>query len=202
MLDVTVCGSKTTNDDIADSEQLQQDIKKQATKLVFESTKNKINSNGVKVVKKEEDYDAKSVSLKVQELTTGYKGTRLKSSFPQLVQQIIQRHNRKFSDSAFVMCTFDGAIHSDSNVISFSTQMLSHIMPKEEATTTTTKNIITWQQVECPEKVYSILEEVKDHFKEKQDARNKIKTIDNHCKIYYVSVHDYKILYMLLIHCH
>ena len=181
---------------------MQQDIKKQATKLVFESTKNKINSNGVKVVKKEEDYDAKSVSLKVQELTTGYKGTRLKSSFPQLVQQIIQRHNRKFSDSAFVMCTFDGAIHSDSNVISFSTQMLSHIMPKEEATTTTTKNIITWQQVECPEKVYSILEEVKDHFKEKQDARNKIKTIDNHCKIYYVSVHDYKILYMLLIHCH
>ena len=35
ILDVTVCGSKTANNNTADSEQLQQDIKKEAMKLVF-----------------------------------------------------------------------------------------------------------------------------------------------------------------------
>ena len=43
-------------------------ILKKARKLVFESTKKK-NEDGVKVVKKEEDCDAKSVSLKVKEST-------------------------------------------------------------------------------------------------------------------------------------
>ena len=144
MLDVTVCGSKTANDNTADSEQLQQDIKKEATKLVFESSKNKKNADGVTVVKKEEDCDAKAISLKVQELTTGFHGTRLKATFSQLVEKMIQRHkdcNRKFGESAFVMCSFDGAIHGLSNVVSFSTQILSHIMNKKEVTTTTTKNI-------------------------------------------------------------
>ena len=113
--------------------------------------------------KKEEDCDAKTISLKVQELTTGFHGTRLKATFPELVQEMIQRHkdcNRNFGDSAFVMCSFDGAIHGNSNVVSFSTQILSHIMNKKEATTTTTDNILTWQQIECPEKVYAILEAV------------------------------------------
>ena len=50
--------------------------------------------------------------------------------------------------------------------------------------------------------MYAILEAVKDHFKEKQYARNTIKTIDNHCKVYYCSVHDYKMFYLLLSHCH
>ena len=59
-----------------------------------------------------------------------------------------------------------------------------------------------WQLIEYPEKVCVILEAVEDHFKEKQDARNNIKTIDDHCKLYYVSVHDYKMLYMILGHFH
>lgn len=104
----------------------------------------------MKVVKKEEDCNVESVSLKVKELTCGFKGTRLKSSFPQLVQQMIQRHkdyNRKFSNSAFIICSFDGAIHGDSNVVLFNTQMLSHIMNKEEVTSTTVKNILTWKQI-------------------------------------------------------
>ena len=138
-------------------------------------------------------------------MTTGYKGTRLKATFPQLVKQMIQRHkdcNRKFGNSVFVMCTFNSTIHGDSNIILFSTQMLSHIMTKDKVTTTTTKNVLTWQQIECLEKVYAILEAVKDHFKEKEDARNKIKTIDNHCMVYYCSVHNYKMFYLLLGHCH
>ena len=100
------------------------------------------------------------------------------------------------------MCMFYSAVHGDSNVVSFSTQILSYIIPKDKATTTTTKNILTWQQIECPEKVYAILEAVKDHFKEKQVARETIKMIDNHCKVYYYSVHNYKMLYLLLGHCH
>ena len=180
-------------------------LKKKATALVFESSKNKKNADGNTVVKTEQDCDPKAISLKVQELTTGFHGTRLKATFPELVQKMIQRHkdcNRNFGDSAFVMCSFDGAIHGNSNVVSFSTQVLSHIMTKDEATTTTTDNILTWQQIECPEKVYAILEAVEDHFKEKQVARETIQMIDNNCKVYYCSVHDYKMLYLLLGHCH
>ena len=41
MLDVTVCGNETAKENTADSELLRQDIKKEATALVFESSKNK-----------------------------------------------------------------------------------------------------------------------------------------------------------------
>ena len=92
-------------------------ILKKARKLVFESTKNK-----------------KGRCKGYIYITCRFKDTRLESTFPEFVKKMIKKHKnykRKFDNSAFVICSFDGAIHGDLNVVLFNTEMLSHTMNKK-----------------------------------------------------------------------
>ena len=73
----------------------------------------------------------------------------------------LKKCKRKFSKSAYIVCSFDGAVHGETNVILFDKQMLSEAM-KKETTTTTVKNILMWQQMKYSKNVYAILEAAKE----------------------------------------
>ena len=110
---------------------------------------------------------------------------------------------QKFGDCALVLCSFDGAeyVSDKTNVISFTTQIYLYAMEKT-ITTTTTRNLYTWQEIIGPEKRYVVLQAVKKHFQEKQEARKNITKIGNDYKLHYCLTHNYKMLYVLLPHVH
>ena len=151
--------------------------------------KNKKKIDDEKTVKTEEDCDANAVANKFKELTTGFNGVKWSLTFSEIVNEMILHHMKKlreFGDSALVLCSFDGAEHGSNktNIISFSTQIYSYKMGKL-ITTTTTRNLYTWMQIMDPKKRYVVLNAVKEHFRQKQDARHNITKIGDNCKLHY-----------------
>ena len=102
-----------------------------------------------------------------------------------------------------VLDSYDGAEHNKTtNVVTFSSKLVSEGILKSGVTAGKSMDILTWQQLKCDEKLRTMLPAVTDIFQKRTEMviQNAHKKISDGSELCFHHLHDGKMLYLLTQH--
>ena len=134
-------------------------------------------------------------------------GAKLEGDYSKYINLLEDKHKRKGrlignNEQVIILDSIDGAEHLKSkkkitSIISFSSAMYAPSWINTRSVTAgSSHNILTWQQLNATESLYTMMPSVKEYFTNKKVLRND----QNRNNYWYYDLHDGKMLYLLTNH--
>ena len=131
-------------------------------------------------------------------------GAKLRGTYTDYANMMIAKHSnsgRSIEGNALIIDSYDGAIHSntdkkETNVVSYSSQLLTSSTVSAGAKPASSWNILTWMQISGKEKCANIFPAIQDVYKEKRLLRADNTNANIDC----YEMHDGKMIYQLTQH--
>ena len=149
--------------------------------------------------------------LKVSRSTDSFEGAKIAGTYNDYMKLMVKTHKEKGRTldrgKIMVLDSYDGAEHSrtektNTNVVSFSSKIVSSGTIKSGLTTGKSMDILTWQQIKCDEKLSTMLPALTDVFQNRAEMiqNNAHKQISDGSEFCFYDLHDGKMLYLLTQH--
>ena len=116
--------------------------------------------------------------LKVSRSTDSFEGVKIAGMYHDYMKLMVKTHKEKGRTldrgKIMVLDSYDGAEHSrtektNTNVVSFSSKIVSSGTIKSGLTTGKSMDILTWQQIKCDEKLSTMLPALTDVFQNRAE---------------------------------